>query len=161
MRYLNLKKDVIRRIVLKRDNYNCTMCGVPNNSIVYLTKKGEPRICDDFVLKWAEINGYTIKKIVLKVVHIEPMSATSDIDNYLSMCFYCSDQYFKAYKKEARKILEKNMTKKKRAGIKCSSVNELAKLKNAQKQVEIILSEKISIIEIQEIIDLLKRMNIN
>jgi 5-methylcytosine-specific restriction endonuclease McrA len=108
MKYLDYHpdwKDVIRPMILKRDNYQCCSCGIRHKSEVYRKSNGSYQVCDDFIKSWAIGQGKKVFVLYLQVAHLDHNKQNNEPVNLRSLCPRCHSTYDKVHKKAARNIL--------------------------------------------------------
>lgn len=104
-------KDIIRPAVLKRDNYKCRNCHIPNKQRVYKDSKGNYVYVDDFIEQWAKAQGIKVFKIYLHIAHLDQNKSNNHMSNLLTLCPRCHSSYDKS-SKAIRKIKYKNDNKR-------------------------------------------------
>ena len=105
--YLNYHpdwKDRIRPEVLKRANYKCQFCGVPNRSEVIRDKKGEWIQVDELVRKWAKGKKAKIVRIVLTVAHLNHLVIDNREENLKALCQKCHINHDKEHKSAMNRV---------------------------------------------------------
>lgn len=79
-------KDKIRPAILKRDNYRCRECGVPNKIYVVRMENGDWVEADDLVKTEAKRVGQKITRIILTVAHLNHIVFDNREENLKSLC---------------------------------------------------------------------------
>lgn len=82
-------KDVIRPRILKRDNYACKFCLLPQRAVGYRELNGSFVICDEFMEEWARKADKRVFTIFLTVAHLchDPMCEKDE--HLAALCQKC------------------------------------------------------------------------
>lgn len=91
-------RDVIRPMILKRDQYKCRQCGIRHKTRVYRQSKGGYQICDEFIENWAKEQGKKVFTVFLQVAHIDQNKKNNKPENLMSLCPRCHSKFDKSYK---------------------------------------------------------------
>lgn len=132
---LNIKEEVIRPLILKRDGYKCTSCNVEHQATVYENSRKEYVVCDEFMTAWALANGFNVYNVRLHVVKLNPLIEGINPDNFLLLCPRCSKKFKQEQKKKFRNELSLNMKKTVRAGVKSKDIKDISLYTNIQKSI--------------------------
>ena len=79
-------KDIIRPRILKRDNYRCRECSVPNHTRVVRESNGSWLIVDDIIERETKKTGQKIINIVLTVAHLNHIVTDNRDENLKTLC---------------------------------------------------------------------------
>ena len=79
-------KDKIRPRILKRDQYRCAICRVPNKIEILRLNDGSWLKADDLIRREAAINGQKIIRIILTVAHLNHIVTDNRDENLKSLC---------------------------------------------------------------------------
>lgn len=101
--------DIIRPAILKRDNYQCRVCGIRHKSRVYKASKGNYVICDEFTEQWAAANNKRVFTLFLQVAHVNHDKSDNRPDNLMLLCPRHHSQ-FDAHHKKLQRITFSTIT---------------------------------------------------
>ena len=96
--------DEIRPAILKRDNYQCQICGVKHRSIGYYDKDKNFIVCDEWQKQWAESQGFKIQKLHLQIMHLNHVKDDCRPENLKSGCPRCHLNYDREFNSIKRKM---------------------------------------------------------
>jgi hypothetical protein len=82
----DLKNYVIRPLVLKRDGYKCTACGIPHKSRVYSNSKKTYVLCDQLIEEWAKAQGKKVFTVYLNIVNTSGYDFSENSNDWVSLC---------------------------------------------------------------------------
>lgn len=86
-------RDTIRPRILKRDNYQCKICGVKHRKCYVFEKDGSKfEIPENELKEWIEY-GDKAYKVFLQVAHLDRNRENNEDYNLLSMCPKCHLNY--------------------------------------------------------------------
>ena len=97
-------KDVIRPLILQRDNYRCRVCGVVHKSRVYKLSRAGYHVCDEFEEIWAAANNKKVFSLFLVVAHIDQDKSNNDPSNLITLCPFHHAKFDAKHKALSRKI---------------------------------------------------------
>lgn len=97
------KNEVLRKQILKRDNYECRVCGIRHKERVYINSIGDYVECDDLVETWAKNNNKKVFTVGLELFALNPLQEEYDINEIVSICKQCKLKYKAKFEKELRK----------------------------------------------------------
>ena len=88
------KWSLIRKLVLKRDNYCCKWCGAPQYAFIYRTKKDKESkewnyAPEGHMVDEMEGFGYKVTKIILTVAHLDHDKTNNRFWNLAALCQKC------------------------------------------------------------------------
>ena len=106
-------RDVIRPLILKRDNYKCRECGVLHRSRVYKSTAGSYVVCDEFIEAWAKEQGKKVFTLYLQVAHIDNDKTNNEPSNLITLCPVHHAKMDSDYKKLKRLIFRSKTTENK------------------------------------------------
>lgn len=86
LRYHPDWKDIIRPKVLKKANYRCQVCGVPNRMVVLFNPDGSWIEVDDVVKKHIENTDEKPVRAILTVAHLNHLVIDNRDENLRAMC---------------------------------------------------------------------------
>ena len=95
--------EVIRKEILKRDQYKCKSCSIRQGVRVYLNSRKKYVECDEFVEQWAIAHNKKVFTVGLVVVQLDLSINDYSPSNLVSLCTRCS----LIFKKKTKKILRK------------------------------------------------------
>lgn len=88
-KYSDSWNDTIRPEVLKRDKYQCKVCGVRHRKSYVFRKNGSYFLVPDNEIKeWKEY-GDKCYKVFLQVAHLDQNPSNNNYSNLRSMCPKC------------------------------------------------------------------------
>lgn len=96
--------DTIRPAVLKRDGYKCTTCGIAHRATGYYDHKKIFIPCDEFMIAWAQKQGFKIQKIHLQVAHLNHKKDDCRTENLETKCPKCHLNYDRAFNQILRRM---------------------------------------------------------
>lgn len=99
-------KDKIRPRILKRDNYRCKVCGVPNKTEIIRTSNDNWLKVDSLIRAEAKKTGQKIVKIVLTVAHLNHIVTDNRDENLSSLCQLHHIQHDRDHKVQMRKVAQ-------------------------------------------------------
>jgi len=97
-------KDRIRPEVLKRANYKCQFCSVPNRAEIVRDAEGNWTQVDEVVRAWAKRNQKKIIKIVLTVAHLNHLVIDNRPENLKALCQKCHINHDRDHKRAMSKV---------------------------------------------------------
>ena len=100
-------RDRIRPDILKRDNYKCLVCRLPQRSQGYRMESGQFVHCDEFELSYRARRGQKNITIFLAVAHLDHIIQNNDYTNLASMCQKCHNNHDQPNRIINRKIKTK------------------------------------------------------
>jgi 5-methylcytosine-specific restriction endonuclease McrA len=102
-------KDVIRPMILKRDNYKCRVCGIGHKKEVYKLSNGLYREVDSFLKQWCVVNNFKVFTLYLQIAHLDHNKQNNEPDNLMSLCPYHHANYDREHKKFTRITFRKKI----------------------------------------------------
>jgi len=102
-------KDVIRPEALKRAQYKCQNCGVPNRSLVIRSADGTWFEADEWLLSVAREKKIKITKIHLQVAHLNHDRNNNLDENLRVLCQKCHLNYDENFRLRNRRTKGKNL----------------------------------------------------
>lgn len=98
LKYTHDYKDVLRPEILKRDNYKCTKCGIPNKTR-YITDPVSGWLAVDAEIEaWAITEKVKISKSVLTIAHLNQLTFDNRFSNLKTLCSVCHLAYDREFK---------------------------------------------------------------
>lgn len=97
-------KDVIRPRILKRDNYRCKICGVPNKSRIVRDSNDQWLEVDDLIERESVRTGTKIIRVILTVAHLNHIVTDNRDENLASLCQLHHIRHDQKHKAAMRKV---------------------------------------------------------
>lgn len=96
-------KDIIRPQALKKANYRCQNCGVPNRTLIVRNSDGSFVECDDLVLKHCKVTGEKPIRVILTISHTNHLVIDNRPENLKALCQYCHLNHDAEHKREMKR----------------------------------------------------------
>ena len=100
-------KDIIRPDILKRDKYQCKVCGVGQRWKGYRKPDGEFVQCDEFEIQYRKNHNLKVITIYLAIAHLDHDIKNNEYDNLQAMCQRCHNKHDRYFRKFNRIIKKK------------------------------------------------------
>lgn len=97
-------RDAVFTLVMKRQQYKCSDCGVLQHARVYRQSNGAYYAVDDFQAEYMKVQGKVIFKVHLRLNFRDGDKTNFTIENLCALCPACTAKFLKTQKKDFRAI---------------------------------------------------------
>lgn len=146
-------RDVIRPMILKRDNYKCRKCGVLHRSRVYKSSAGNYIVCDEFIEAWAKEQGKKVFTLYLQVAHIDHDKSNNHPSNLISLCPVHHAKFDSEHKKLNRLIFRTKTIESKKTIKVQPSKNDCINLFEVKQLINEYTGVKLPVSDVKNIVD--------
>ena len=105
----DLRIQVIRPLILKRDGYKCNACGIQHKARVYINTNKTYVQCDELIEAWAVKEGKKVFTIHLNVINVTGQMFSENPVDYLSLCPRHAQQLNMGIVKDFRKMFKEKL----------------------------------------------------
>jgi len=102
-RYAENWEDTIRPDILKRDGYQCVICGVRHRKSYVFEKDGSFFLIPEDEIKEWKSYGDKAYKVFLQIAHLDNNPGNNNYENLKAMCPKCHLRYDKKHSQLMRK----------------------------------------------------------
>jgi 5-methylcytosine-specific restriction endonuclease McrA len=149
-------RDVIRPMILKRDQYKCRSCGIKHKSEVYRKSKGHYIELDGFMKQWALDNGKKVFTLFLQVAHINHKKTDNRPENLITLCPYHHGKFDSEHKKISRIIYQRKTADNKPEVDKPYNEEIVVQQTTLQNQIKLFTGVFLTHSQVNQIISIIK-----